>query len=253
MNSAKEARKAALTRQVVSNIKKQLGAGKAKMAASYVEQCFRRVPVEDLILNSPQTLAAIVMGQLEFIKTRAPGEVLVRVFNPRLDTDGWESPHTIIEMVNDDRSFLVDSVSLTCSEMDLGIHLIIHPVIRIGRDDKGRLTAVYSNETRKGLPESIMQFQVDRRTGAADMENIRSRLIAVFRDVRWAVEDWRKMEDRAGETAQQMVEWGAKTDPGWMEEYQAFLDWLHQEHFVFLGARDYVVVRDKKEGELQIV
>ena len=121
MDIDKEKQKAALTEEVIANLKKRLSAGKAKMAARYVELCFRRVPIDDLASEAPQTLAAIVIGQLDFLKKRKRGEMLIRVFNPAMDTDGWDSTHTIIELVNDDMPFLVDTAAMALSEMDLGI------------------------------------------------------------------------------------------------------------------------------------
>ncbi len=76
--------------------------------------------------------------------------------------------------------FLVDSASLTLSEMGLGVHLIIHPVIRVGRNRSGLLTAIYPKHDGQGKAESVMQFQVDRRTDKADMAGIRDRLAAAF-------------------------------------------------------------------------
>ncbi|NNK52081.1 MAG: NAD-glutamate dehydrogenase [Xanthomonadales bacterium] len=248
-----EKQKASLTQQIITSLKKQLKGDDAKRAVCYVEQCFRRVPVEDLASYAPQTLAAMVVGQLEFLKLRQPGEILIRVFNPRLDVDGWESPHTIIEMVNDDTPFLVDSASLTLNEIDLSIHLIIHPVIRLGRDAKGQLEKVFKKKEGAGVPESVMHFQVDRRTGTEDLENIRLRLESSFTDVHRAVEDWRKMESSAVEAAENLRNWGSNVEEKWLLEYRAFLDWLQDDHFVFLGARDYEVVRSRGGGELRIV
>jgi glutamate dehydrogenase len=253
MNNVRDTQKEELTRQVIVSLKKQMSASKAKMAALYVEQCFRRVPVDGLVTHAPQALAAMILGQLEFMSVRKPGENLIRVFNPRLDSDGWESPHTIIEMVNDDMSFLVDSATLTLSEIGMGIHLIMHPVVRVDRDSKGRLTAIHQKSAAKGMPESVMQFQVDRQTGSEELENIRSRLLDAFTDVRLAVADWRKMEASAADAAHQLPKWGAKIDQEWLQEYVAFLDWLQDDHFVFLGVRDYEVVREKKGRELRIV
>jgi glutamate dehydrogenase len=253
MSHDSEKQKSSLTRQIISALKKQLTGKQASMAVRYVEQCFRRVPVEDLVTHAPQTLAAMVIGQLEFLKKRMPGETLVRVFNPQMDVDGWESPHTIIEMANDDMPFLVDTASLTLSEIDLGIHLIIHPVIRIGRNEKGELQNVYLKKEKTGIPESMMQFQIDRHTGSADLEDIESRLKASFSDVRRAVDDWRKMEARAAETAEKLNEWGSTVEEKWLQEYRAFLEWLQDDNFLFLGARDYDVVRKKGSGELRIV
>ena len=252
MNLDKDKQKAALTRQVVANLKTRLPKEKAGMAARYVEQCFRRVPLEELASEAPQTWSSIVIGQLALLKKRAPGEILVRVFNPCLDEEGWESPHTIVEMVNDDMPFLVDTASLAISEMDVGVHLIIHPVIRVGRSKSGLLKTVYPKKNAEGSAESVMQFQVDRQSSVEDMAAIRVRLESAFSDVRKAVGDWQQMETAAIEAAQNLHAWAPDTDPGWLDECRLFLEWLLDDHFIFLGVRDYDVMRRKKDGELRV-
>lgn len=252
MSLDKDKQKAALTKQVIANLNKRLTAKKAEMAAFYVEQCFRRVPLDDLMLEAPQTLASIVIGHLDFLQKRAPGEVLIRVFNPTIDDDGWESPHTIVETVNDDMPFLVDSASLALSEMDIGVHLIMHPVIRVGRRKAGALNAIYPKRDAKGTAESVMQFQVDRKIRSEDLESLRVALERTFYDVRRAVGDWRQMEARAEEAARSLEEWAPDVDQDWREECQRFLEWLLDDHFIFMGVRDYEVVRGKSDGELRV-
>ena len=85
-----------LLRQVVSTLESRLNKRRAKLATLYVESYFRRVPWEDMVRDEPATLATIVINQLDFLNTRLPGQTLVRVFNPDLEKDGWESQHTII-------------------------------------------------------------------------------------------------------------------------------------------------------------
>ncbi|RPH98423.1 MAG: NAD-glutamate dehydrogenase [Lysobacterales bacterium] len=242
-NSHPDARKQALTGQVIANLQSRLGVGKARKATRYAEQCFRRVPMEDLAAETPSTLATIVLRQLAFIGRRKPGEMLIRVYNPDPTADGWGSPHTIVEMVNDDMPFLVDTGALTLSEMGIGIHLIIHPVIRVGRDAEGRLTGIFDKSEGQGAAESVIQFQVDRRTSDKSLGEIEQRLVAAIGDARRAVADWKKMEASAIEAEQAMPEWAAGLDPEWIDECRAFLSWLLQDHFVLLGVRDYRVVR----------
>ena len=253
MNLNSEQKKTALTKQVIGIVKKSSGADKAKMAELYVEQCFRRVPFEEMATGSPETLAAIVNGQLDFLKKRAPEEILLRVFNPVLEKDGWESTHTIVEAVNADIPFLVDSAALALSEMELGIHLIIHPVIRISRDENGLLQSVFTKQSGKGSPESVIQFQVDRRTSAEDLGRIRKRLERGLKDAHAAVEDWRKLEARAAEAAAGLAENAPGVEQLWLEECGVFLNWLLDDNFIFLGARDYKVVTRKKSRSLDIV
>jgi glutamate dehydrogenase len=248
-----DAQKEALTAQVVTELEKRLSAGKARVAALYARQCFRRVPIEDLAAEAPATLATIVLGQLDFIRQREPGQMLIRVYNPELDEHGWSSPHTIVEVANDDMPFLVDTGALTLTEMGLGIHLIIHPVIRVRRDKAGRLTGVYEKRGERGSPESVIQFQIDRRAAAADLAAIEQRLVAAYADVRRAVGDWRAMEQQVQEAEQLLPQWAAGADPAWLEECRAFLQWMLDDHFIFLGVRDYQVVRGAKKYELQLV
>ncbi len=77
--------------------------------------------------------------------------------------------------------------------------------------------------------------------------------MAALRDVRRAVADWRAMEANAVEAEQALPEWARGVDGEWLEECRAFLRWLLDDHFIFLGVRDYRVVRGKKNYELQLV
>ena len=88
MKSTTDDQKLALTRQVIAALESRLSASKAKVAARYAEYCFRRVPMEDLASEAPSTLATIVIRQLEFMRQRAPGEMLIRVYNPTMEETG---------------------------------------------------------------------------------------------------------------------------------------------------------------------
>jgi len=248
-----ESQKQALTAQVIANLEQRLSARKAGMAARYATQCIRRVPIDDLAAAAPSTLATIIIRQLEFLQQRKAGEMLIRVYNPTPEKEGWESPHTIIEVVNDDMPFLVDSGALTLTEMGLGIHLIIHPIIRVARDAAGKLTGLYEKQTKRGAAESLIQFQVDRRTSSKALEDIRQRLVAAYHDVHRAVGDWKAMEASAREAEELMPAWTTRKNHEWLDESRAFMKWLLDDHFIFLGVRDYRVVRGRKNYELQLI
>ncbi|MEE8338824.1 MAG: NAD-glutamate dehydrogenase, partial [Xanthomonadales bacterium] len=250
--------KQVLLEQVVSILEGQLSARYARLASLYVEYYFRRVPLDDMAREAPATLARIVSNQLEFLKIRLPGQTLIRIFNPEMKTDGWESQHTIIEMVNDDMPFLVDTVTLTLSEMKLGVHLIVHPVFRFKRDTLGKLTALYRKEKKgpgklQGQAESIMQFQVDRKTRPEDLEIIESRLKAAFNGVRRAVSDWRAIEQQARDATRKMPDWAPGVDKKLMQESREFMQWLLADNFIFLGVRDYVVEKRNNRYRLNLV
>jgi glutamate dehydrogenase len=78
----------------------------------FVVRYFGQVDPEDLAERAPADLYGAALSHWNFARKREPGHARVRVFNPSVEDDGWQSTHTIIEIVNDDMPFLVDSVTM---------------------------------------------------------------------------------------------------------------------------------------------
>src|SRR5690554_2890761 len=110
--------------------------------AEFVRRFFGRVPTAELADKPARDLAGLATEFLDFARRRVGGEIRFRVYNPNVDRHGWESTHTIVEIVNVDMPFLVDSVVLALSELGISAHLIIHPVMRVVRDPGGHLMKI---------------------------------------------------------------------------------------------------------------
>ena len=122
----------------------------------------------------------------------------VHVYTPNLEEHGWESDHTVVETVVDDMPFLVDSVSMEVTRSGSAIHLVIRPIMRLRRDDEGRLLEVGAED---GQPESLIHVEIDRQTSPEALERLRDGLCRVLGDVRAAVEDWPSMRERVRDVA----------------------------------------------------
>jgi glutamate dehydrogenase len=253
MNQPADTRKQRVLERIGNELEARLPAPRKSLGRTYLAQCFRRVPVEELEREDPATWAAMVVGQLDFLKQRAPDEMLLRVINPSTETDGWESPHTLVEVVNDDRPFLVDSAALTLSELGVGIHLIIHPVVRVERNRQGRLQEVLDKSAVDGVRESVIQLQIDRTTDPDALKLIEQSLEAAMHDVRAAVDDWKGMERSVADTVERMPDWAPGVKREWMRECRAFLRWLLDDHFIFLGVRDYRLTGKGAKEQLERV
>ena len=240
-------------RQVTSLVKKRSSARKGGFADQYIPAYFRRVTFEDVNRQPASEHAAIIENQLDFLFKRKPKELLIRVYNPTQERDGWESEHTVIEMVNDDMPFLVDSANLALAEMDFGVHLVIHPVIRVHRGPSGQLTQIVGKDDEKATAESVMQIHIDRETDATTLNLIQSEIEASMREVRLAVADWKRMQSLARRTIEELPNWASRADEEVLEESQDFINWLADDHFTFLGARDYEVAKVGSGHSLRIV
>jgi glutamate dehydrogenase len=215
----------------------------------FVRSYYRGVDESDLRAGDPAAFAAAAAGHLRFGAVRKAGRALVRAFNPDLGRDGWQSSHTVVEVVTDDMPFLVDSLAMVLNGCGLSIHTMIHPVFAARRDRAGRLVAA-SDDLDGGTAESWQHIEVDRITDPAQLEHVRERIAATLDDVRLAVADWPEMVARARETAA-MVR-GGLPGIGRAEEKEAaaFLDWLADNHFTFLGSREYRLERGRTVDRL---
>ena len=211
-------------------------AGQAEMA-EFLGQFYRRLLEDEYPQHPPQAWAAIGVGMLEFARKRKPGSANVRVFNPTLNDDGWESQYTVLQIVNDDMPFLVDSVSMALAEMGVGVHVLGHPLVRMSRDAAGKLQAV-----GEGKAESLMLLEVDRQVPAA-MRAIEQRVGEVLAQVRAVVADWGLMRERMQVLADDLATRRMPVEDGVRRESQEFLRWAAADHFTLYGYREYKVVK----------
>ncbi|MCX7054742.1 MAG: NAD-glutamate dehydrogenase [Proteobacteria bacterium] len=217
---------------------------------AFVQTYYRGVGEEDLQLRDAAAFAASAAGHLGFGALRRAGEPKVRVFNPQLQRDGWESPHTIVEVVTEDMPFLVDSLAVVLGDSRLPIQLMIHPVLRIARDRRGKLRSMQEHEDTLGTMESWQHVAVPRIGDPARLEALRLNILRTLDDVRLAVSDWPAIRQRALDIAKD-VNAGVPAIPR-REEKEAveFIEWLADDHFTFLGYREYRLERTRSMDRL---
>ncbi|HYZ28264.1 MAG TPA: NAD-glutamate dehydrogenase [Thermoleophilaceae bacterium] len=231
---------------VCARLHEHLPEADAGQAEEFVRQYYRWVAPEDLAGKSGIDLYGAALSHLNFGRERKPGESKVRVFNPQFEIDGWQSPHTALQIVTDDMPFLIDSVSMALSRRGFGIHSIIHPVIAVRRDANGHLVEVLESSpdpVEGAIRESVIHVEIDRQTDQDDLEAVHRHVLRVLGQVRAAVEDWRPMRAQALDVARALEENPpVGIDPTDVAETKAFLEWLEAHNFTFLGYREYEIV-----------
>ncbi|MDO5504741.1 MAG: NAD-glutamate dehydrogenase [Pseudoxanthomonas suwonensis] len=216
-------------------VEARAGKSGAGQAVEFARAFYQRMSDEELPLHSADAWAALAADLLAFARKRKPGTASVRLYNASRKEHGWESPHTVLQVVNDDMPFLVDSVTMALAEMGVGVHVLGHPVVRIGRDKSGKLIAIGEGEF-----ESVMHLEVDRQTSDG-MAAIQARVSRVLEDVRATVRDWPQMREKMREIAGSLDERGLRVSAAVRDEAAEFLRWAADEHFTFLGYRSYTV------------
>src|SRR5580704_5414581 len=164
---------------VCESVRERLPAGQVAPCEAFVRQYYQWVPAEDLADRNPLDLYGAAVAHYNLAQQRAPGEAKVRVYNPDFEQHGWQSPHTLIEIVSDDMPFIVDSVTMQLGRLGYGIDLVIHPVMRVRRDADGHLTEVLEHDAPGPAPEdvireSVVHVEVGREHDRALLEQLRT-------------------------------------------------------------------------------
>lgn len=203
------------------------------MKPSFQDLFFAAADPEELRQRPPAVLKAMAQAHEALLKASAEGDVRVE------SLEGVQAAGThVLQIVHPDMPFLVDSVSMAVNRTGRTVHWIVHPLLRVTRDAKGRVAAIADaaqTDTSEGQVVSCMLVECDRL--AADPEGValREAIQATLQDVRLAVHDWRAMLSRV----QVLNASFTALDAAEADEAKAFLSWLEQGHFTFLAAEDF--------------
>ncbi|MFE2475648.1 NAD-glutamate dehydrogenase domain-containing protein [Streptomyces sp. NPDC059389] len=221
---------------------------------AYLQRYYLHTAPEDLLDRDPVDVFGAALSHYRLAETRPQGTANVRVHTPTVEENGWTSSHSVVEVVTDDMPFLVDSVTNELSRQNRGIHVVIHPQVVVRRDVTGKLIEILGPDCdahgpktarpHDSLVESWIHVETDRETDRADLKQITDDLRRVLSDVRESVEDWEKMRDAALRIADDLPDEPTAPDlrEYELEEARELLRWLADDHFTFLGYREYNLV-----------
>ncbi len=226
----------------------------ARQGGHFVSHYLASLSAEDYKTCGAATLSAIAKNHLKGAASRRQGTALVSVFNPEKKKHGYVISRTVVEIVNDDMPFLYDSVTAELNRLGLSVHLAIHPIVHVARNAAGKLAQVVGpgEKNTDAQRESFMHIQVNLQS-TERLEEIKNSIEAVLSDVRLAVGDWRTMRGLISEIADDIGNQKTKMSAKDTKEVQQFLQWLHDDHFTFLGYREYAFTKNGSKGRANIV
>jgi glutamate dehydrogenase len=223
---------------------------RARLVAQFLRHYYRGVGEDDLAARTPDALARAALAHLEAGLSRRRGEPWVHVYNPDPERDGWSSNHTVVLLISDDMPFLVDSLGLVFNQAGLALHFLVHPVLAMRRDRRGRLLEVLEASEDARELESWQFIEVDREADPRSLAALAVRLQATLADVRAAINDWPEMRRKAREVAAEIGASGTQLASSEVVEARDLLEWMEDNHFTFLGYRHYRLDRGRSRDRL---
>ncbi|MDX6249495.1 MAG: glutamate dehydrogenase [Kribbellaceae bacterium] len=231
---------------------KSVDAGKLK---TFLERYYRYVAAEDVAERQPTDCLGAAKHHYKSAALRPQGTAKVQVFTPTVEEHGWSADgRTVVEIVVDDMPFLVDSASMVITERGLELQLLVHPQFVVRRDVTGALQEVLddaaSADEHDLVRESWMHLEIER-IPVSEHRELEKALQRVLNDVREAVEDWPKMHEKAVSIAAELDASKLPVPENEVEDARELLEWLADEHFTFLGYREYAFTMRGDQGVLR--
>ena len=246
----KAARLSAVAALIEQRVEHSERSGLLAFAASY----FHRIDPEDIATRDVEDLYGALLSHWQFAQRREPGKAKIRVISPVAGEHGWSSRHTVVEIVNDDMPFLVDSASMEVNRQGLTLHLIVHPIFAVERDAGGALKGLYPREERPdGARESFMHIEVDRLADPMARAQLAEGIERVLGDVRAAVTDWKAMVAQLRAVIADIDRQAPPLAREEVTENRDFLQWLAEDHLLLLGYRQHDFADHDGELALKIV
>ncbi len=145
---------------------------------------------DDLQERNESDLYGAVMSLWHHLNTFEQDKVFVKVFNPSLSGNGWQSTHTIVEILAPDAPFLVDSVRIALNRLDITTHLMLNSPIKACKNDQGDVVSIGNED---GQFQSTFHIEIDKMSDESEMAALEAELSETLTDVVMVVNDWKPM------------------------------------------------------------
>ncbi len=233
---------AQLINRLNDTMQARLGSNDAALAEQvmqFARYVYANAPVEELAKKRMDDLYGMTLAMWDFLMQRPSPQPRIRVFNPRFEDHGWQTTHTIVEIVSPDRAFLVDSIAMELNRRGLTIHSVVAEAFFSERDAQGRLQKIhFVHDHEAGEKEALVHVEIDRQSDETVLADIVQTLDDILRELTCAVVDFPAMLTKV-EGLSTTFTYGARDENISPQEIKAFLLWLTANHFTFLAIREY--------------
>lgn len=224
---------------LITQAQKALPAKTSAAEKQFLAQFFAESAEEDLSTMSMITLQRTAQHHWNMMHKRRAGKALIDVHNPAIDKGGWPLNRTVIDFVDDDMAFQIDSMMAEITRYGQIAHLMVHPLLHVTRSG-GKITRVSTEPEKESKPQSHIHIQLERMLTPEQCLKLKSHLEQIANDVRFATSDWQAMRQKIRMCESSLSNAPNEFPDDAIEDYQAFLEYLYKDNFTLLGYREYV-------------
>ncbi|NMM39367.1 NAD-glutamate dehydrogenase [Pseudoalteromonas arctica] len=222
-------------------IQKKVHADNVLLVEKFAKSLYSNMSKEDLAHRNDSDLYGAALSLWNSLEKNTSDDAVIRVFNPEVAKDGWQSSHTIVEIIAKDMPFLVDSVRMAMTRENIASHLLLHSPLKIQRDKNAKISAL-SNlkaEQESSSTKTVFFIEIDRQTDSSVIDSFKKELESVLNDVSTAVEDWQPIRKKLIAVSKELPKRNHNNNANEVAETVEFLDWLVKDNFTLMGYRQY--------------
>tara|TARA_R110000744_G_scaffold221603_2_gene340580 strand:+ start:183 stop:5024 length:4842 start_codon:yes stop_codon:yes gene_type:complete len=229
---------------VAQLIQKKVPAATAPLVKQFAELLYKNISTLDLDHRNDSDMYGATLSLWNTLNDHQDDKPVIKVFNPQVSKNGWKSSHTIIEIIVRDMPFLVDSVRIALSRLNLTPHLMLNSPIKIVRDKSKNITKLspsVDQSFKSTSVETVFFIEIDRQNDAKVLTNIEKELHSVVSDIAITVSDWQPMQARLRSVIDEVKNANLPCSDEEHKDSVSFLEWMLADNFTLLGYRSYHV------------
>lgn len=230
-----------LLENVYKLINKKVAPERVEQVTDFSKILFKNIAHEDLDNRVEDNLYGATLSLWNQFVDYQGGVPFIRAFNPAISKHGWQSTHTIVEIIVTDMPFLVDSVRMALNKMGITAHLLLHCPIGLKRDEQQKLVSFESinSKNKEIIRQTVFLIEVDRQTSKLALEQLTDELMSVVNDVSIAVQDWQPMRAKLRDIIEEFKSSQCTISVEQTKQTEKFLAWLYDHNFTLMGFRSY--------------
>lgn len=242
--------KATFLAQLQQIIEAKLKKSEAKLVQAFANEFFDQYPVAELKGRSLDNVFGLVYDAYNFAESYSK-RALIRVYNPSIEDNHWQSPQSVVMVHCKNMPFLMDSVRMALTNHGLTIHAVQHVALLTERDDKGRLSAITASAKANSVNgnEAYLYFEISHLIKSKDLKAVATAIRQVMDDIELVNSRYSAMVSELQGIRDNIGFAKKRHNQSEISEAGEFLAWLMVNHFTFLGYGYYQVKGQRKERE----
>lgn len=214
-------------------------ARKNKYSPNFIEfakNFYSEMSSRDFKNYSTEEMLELAKSSYDFFQVKKPHEFKIQINNSHKNKDNY----TILEVVNDDMPFLVDSMAIQIEKLGIRVKNALHPIYSPIRDKNHKLTEVEGGNK----PESVIQFHLSSITDK-EAKALEAQIAKTLETISLVVGDFKKMSEFVEGLKKEIAKNKISAEEG-----EEFFTWLNDGNFIFLGIKEFEV--KEKAGKYTI-